>query len=256
MLLAECSFCDHANPAGSKFCNACGGPLNLATCPNCDALNDVTASICHKCAAALPLSQAASRGFAKSVAYAGAESGETGEDPTVMPQSASNRSFEGSNTRQPDTLRFGPVSDPPQRVFEFAGSLQRSTLSDPTLPRNRVLIAVLSLIGIVCVVLAAYLYWAPNRAQRPAAAQSATQLGGEASSPDRSTAQPGDSARGAGQRPAKAAAPVIERASPTVDARFNSEAVEPGKASSTTTQGCTDVVDALGLCPPQAVQRR
>lgn len=258
MLRTECSFCDHANPAGSKYCNGCGGPLHLSTCPNCDALNDGTASVCHKCEAALPLSEATSRGFASSVAYASVESHAAGDDPTVIPQSAPDRNFEGSHKAQTDPLNFGAVSpaSTPQRVFEFAGSLQHSTLSDPTRPRNRILIAVLSFIGIVCVALSAYLYWATNMAERSSAAQNATQLGVTAGAPDQSAAQAGDVARGAGQGPTNAVAPVTERVSDDVDSRVSSNAAGPGKASSTTTQACTEVVDALGLCPPQAAQRR
>jgi hypothetical protein len=49
MILGACPFCEHVNPADSKFCNACGGALHLAHCPRCGAVNDVTASACYQC---------------------------------------------------------------------------------------------------------------------------------------------------------------------------------------------------------------
>ena len=42
--------CDHANPVGSRFCNACGVPVHLAECPHCDAVNDISSPACYKCA--------------------------------------------------------------------------------------------------------------------------------------------------------------------------------------------------------------
>ncbi len=51
-----CAFCDHRNPAGSKFCNDCAAPLHLKPCNQCDAVNHQTATSCYKCGAACPLS--------------------------------------------------------------------------------------------------------------------------------------------------------------------------------------------------------
>ena len=49
MFLNTCRFCEHGNPADSKFCNACGGALHLVPCPRCGAVNDVTAAACYQC---------------------------------------------------------------------------------------------------------------------------------------------------------------------------------------------------------------
>jgi hypothetical protein len=49
MILGACPFCEHVNPADSKFCNVCGGALHLAHCPRCGAVNDVTATACYQC---------------------------------------------------------------------------------------------------------------------------------------------------------------------------------------------------------------
>ena len=53
MASLTCSFCNHANPAGARFCNECGSGLGLRPCPRCDAINDVGASYCHQCGALL-----------------------------------------------------------------------------------------------------------------------------------------------------------------------------------------------------------
>ncbi len=53
MTLNRCPFCEHGNPADSKFCGACGGPLHLRPCPGCGAVNDVSAIACHQCRAPL-----------------------------------------------------------------------------------------------------------------------------------------------------------------------------------------------------------
>ena len=50
MLPSSCSFCDHANPAGAKYCNECGSPLHLMLC-KCGAVNNVTDARCHGCGA-------------------------------------------------------------------------------------------------------------------------------------------------------------------------------------------------------------
>ena len=49
MSLNTCPFCEQANPADAKFCNACGGALHLVPCPRCGAVSDVTATTCYQC---------------------------------------------------------------------------------------------------------------------------------------------------------------------------------------------------------------
>ena len=71
----ECPFCDHGNPAGARFCNKCGSPVDLKECPKCDAINDRESTFCYKCRAPLaaltsgkrdaePVALAASANFA------------------------------------------------------------------------------------------------------------------------------------------------------------------------------------------------
>ena len=48
----QCPQCQHANPAGAKFCNACATPLQLL-CPSCGTGNLPGAKFCHQCATPL-----------------------------------------------------------------------------------------------------------------------------------------------------------------------------------------------------------
>ena len=49
-----CPFCEHGNPVDAKFCSACGGALHLVPCPRCGAVSDVTAITCYQCHGQLP----------------------------------------------------------------------------------------------------------------------------------------------------------------------------------------------------------
>jgi len=46
---SSCHFCARPNPAGSKFCNDCGEPLDLKPCKQCDAFNHVAVDRCYQC---------------------------------------------------------------------------------------------------------------------------------------------------------------------------------------------------------------
>ncbi len=49
MSLTRCPYCEHDNPADSKFCSDCGGALHLVPCPRCGAVSQVTATVCYQC---------------------------------------------------------------------------------------------------------------------------------------------------------------------------------------------------------------
>ena len=49
-----CPFCDLGNPEDAKFCSACGGALHLVPCLRCGAVNDVAATACYQCHDRLP----------------------------------------------------------------------------------------------------------------------------------------------------------------------------------------------------------
>jgi hypothetical protein len=74
---ANCHFCAHANPAGSKFCNQCGSPLDLKPCAQCEAMNHIAVDRCYQCGA--PFAAAQDREFAEVAASAaGASAGVPG----------------------------------------------------------------------------------------------------------------------------------------------------------------------------------
>jgi hypothetical protein len=50
----RCPSCDHANAAGSHYCNACGMPVHFEACGRCEAINRRGAASCHKCGCVLP----------------------------------------------------------------------------------------------------------------------------------------------------------------------------------------------------------
>ena len=50
----RCLSCDHVNPAGAKFCNDCGAPLQVKRCSRCEAVNDQAAKSCYKCGTEFP----------------------------------------------------------------------------------------------------------------------------------------------------------------------------------------------------------
>ena len=48
----SCPECQHDNPVGAKFCNACAAPLQVR-CPSCRTDNPLNAKFCHQCATPL-----------------------------------------------------------------------------------------------------------------------------------------------------------------------------------------------------------
>jgi hypothetical protein len=56
MFAVQCSFCQHENVPGARFCAECGSPLHLRVCPNpdCGKVSDVNATRCEHCGTVLP----------------------------------------------------------------------------------------------------------------------------------------------------------------------------------------------------------
>jgi hypothetical protein len=46
--MISCSSCQHTNPDGARFCNACGAPLAV-TCPACSHHNPPASRFCNAC---------------------------------------------------------------------------------------------------------------------------------------------------------------------------------------------------------------
>ena len=92
--LSRCLFCEHGNPDGARFCNACGSTLDLKPCDRCEAVNHWSALRCHKC----------------SVSF-GAES-KSAKNPTPSVVSAAITAFPATNKGQVE--RIPPNADPVQ----------------------------------------------------------------------------------------------------------------------------------------------
>jgi hypothetical protein len=56
MFAVQCSFCQHENVPGARFCAECGSPLHLRVCPNskCGKVSDVNAKQCEHCGTFFP----------------------------------------------------------------------------------------------------------------------------------------------------------------------------------------------------------
>lgn len=56
MFAVQCSFCQHENTPGARFCAECGSPLHLRVCPNpkCGKVSDVNAAQCEFCGTPFP----------------------------------------------------------------------------------------------------------------------------------------------------------------------------------------------------------
>lgn len=56
MFAVQCSFCQHENTPGARFCTECGSPLHLKVCPNeqCGKVSDVNAIRCEHCGTPFP----------------------------------------------------------------------------------------------------------------------------------------------------------------------------------------------------------
>lgn len=57
MSARPCPACEHENPEGSRFCNACGAVLQSG-CPNCGAENPPQARFCNQCGTDLKVAKA------------------------------------------------------------------------------------------------------------------------------------------------------------------------------------------------------
>src|SRR6516225_8925472 len=120
-----CNFCGHGNPEGSKFCNACGSPLNLTLCSQCEAINSVSARQCHQCGA--PLSSV--------------ETEETATPPAALTEITQSESLPTKDDPVPIALgeRFGQLlggqlvtaNEPKETAAEGRLSLASTLTADP-----------------------------------------------------------------------------------------------------------------------------
>jgi len=124
MSCLPCNFCTHGNPEGSRFCNACGSPLNLTQCSWCEAINSVSSEECFQCGA--PLSQ---------------DTGEVATSPVALTEAVqSSESAPRKGDRVPvvfaESLEARPVhshvaSHEPEATGEDQPSLAPPLTADP-----------------------------------------------------------------------------------------------------------------------------
>jgi hypothetical protein len=57
MFATKCSFCQHDNTPGARFCADCGSPLHLQVCASCGKVSDVSAKACEFCQAVFPIQE-------------------------------------------------------------------------------------------------------------------------------------------------------------------------------------------------------
>jgi hypothetical protein len=124
---ATCPVCEHANPADSRFCNACGAPLYLAPCPRCGSMNNRTATECHDCGATLP---SRSTGTLVSPPLAVSPSDET-DDASLNPEHADEpiapRALDGDAPRP-----LGDAVANPQEALRELRRLMAAPVSNAT----------------------------------------------------------------------------------------------------------------------------
>ena len=216
----KCALCKRINAAASRFCIACGTPLN--PCAVCSAVNPAFATDCLNCAHALATYEAdVSATAAAGTALAPAMSGQIhGDEPGTKDFSWHTVPVSESSSVHAGNQRSTGVSE------QWAGSAPAEALSptsDRSAPERRArrgmqwTLYALVLVGLVSV--AYYVYRGDVLQARhavPASAPSGTAAGPDATS----------------------------KASPE------------GAASERDTSQCRRAVAALGLCAPESHQRR
>jgi hypothetical protein len=272
MLRTECSFCDHTNPAGSKFCNGCGGPLHLAQCPHCNALNDKTATACHKCQAPLPSGPAEALALGSSAAEATVNTGSAVQLATGTNAQRPHQSIEptdnllGSCSANPERHRLvNRIADAlsPNAAFAFVGSHWPPVASKTLLrPRFGMRAGAVGLVALAGVGLYFYYDLTADAPQIPAARGKAMQpIQSDAGLGNRGAVTPAvaEQDKGGSQRPLarEGEQPADRNAAVVAPMRVQTGSAGTGIEEQPLQLGqCTEVVAALGLCAPPSIQRR
>jgi class 3 adenylate cyclase len=99
----DCPQCQHANPAGARFCNACGAKLEVI-CPACGQVNPPGSRFCNACGHNLAQPPASAASFASPSSYT----------PKHLAEKilTSRSALEGE--RKQVTVLFGDVADSSQ----------------------------------------------------------------------------------------------------------------------------------------------
>lgn len=223
----KCPFCQHDNPADSKYCSDCGGCLYLVPCASCGAINDVKASVCYQCQAHLQPGSTDTLAHPSPLAVVA-----PAREADIL-----TRALEVGTLEPPVTVAPVAAATPFWRRYRSAGVLA----------------------GTAALVAIAGMGYYSYRHQVPSAATQAPAAGGEArarvtpanagtirSEPAASSAQGKAAAAVAAPTAAVAAVPAPE-ASAAV-AAVNPPANNTGAAATPRSNACTDASAALGLC--------
>ena len=227
-----CPFCDHGNPEDAKFCSACGGALHLVPCLRCGAVNDVAATACYQCHDRLP---------GRGTDALGPES----------PAAVVSRPLLHRHSR----VIVGMAVVAAFAVLGYYGYRQRSLVDSPqstaagskaSAPGATAGAGVIRRDAAAGDTEPASADFSVKPATRPAISLPQAPVADPARAaavPPRAGRQPVES------REAKAAAALITR--PQATAAGKAQRREPPRPVA-----CTESVAALGLCPPQLVQKK
>jgi ribosomal protein L40E len=279
-----CPLCEHVNPPGAKFCNACGTAIDLVPCPSCGAVNDPTATSCHQCAAALPENVPAelarpSAAPAANAAESRARPAGGGPEPDApLSLSAAGLDRDGKLIATLQELRrvLADADPAPAAVTRFPAIRVGSRIA----PRRRLAVIVGAAVLAILAVVGYYANREPPTANLQSSGRVATGAAGAAISLPASEGAkgPGVSTSSPTPPPAVAADPQPAKgtaagARPDAQARAPSEPAAPVSSAVTTPSStdvergilkhhpprvgaCTEGAAALGLCAPQDNQRR
>jgi Double zinc ribbon len=265
MLRTECTFCDHANPPQSKYCNACGAPLHLTLCPSCDALNDKTATTCYKCDTVLPGSRVEALALSSAAQTDEYFSSETpaslGIDrPGPVASEQWDGNLAGSSAMPPPRpplikRAFNAVSSKGNSAF--VGSSWASSVSN-TAQRTRsgMVVGALSVLALLAAALYGYFGSTTEVPRYPATvaegSRSATGATTKGAIPSGDVSRSQEDAAYEREGTELTTSPSSAAATPTQSQNANASNAQQTRASET----CTQVVAALGLCSLQSIQGR
>ena len=227
-----CPFCDHGNPEDAKFCSACGGALHLVPCLRCGAVNDVAATACYQCHDRLPGRGTDALGPESPAAVVSRPL--LHRHSRVIVGMAVVAAFavlgyygyrQRSLLDSPQSTAAGSKASAPDATAG-AGVIRRDAAAGDTAPANA--------------------DFSVKPTTRPAISLPEAPV----ADPARAAAvQPRAGRQPVESREAKAAAALITR--PQATAAGKAQRREPPRPVA-----CTESVAALGLCPPQLVQKK
>jgi hypothetical protein len=271
MSSVTCRFCAHANPAGARFCNDCGSPLDFKPCPNCEAVNDARSDRCHQCGLALaPQTVASASALTPPIASAPDAMAGRREASDNVPIALAERVAAGSRGatspeyRAPPEHRIVEEEDPVVAELdrrERVAAYSERTPSFVTPNRIAALVIVLGIVGAGAYY--AYLRGVPLPALDGADAPTASQRDGapttSSRTPATSSGAPAATSGGATATGAAVLSPdaaTAARSAAAPGARAASQAtIEPAAAAPPAgTQPASPRAEANAAAPPEKAQ--